>query len=1229
MTKKLLIIFILIISVPYLNAQNRDVQSVVGPSPNMTSLFKFNDQPISLFTGTNQVDVPIYTIKQGSIELPVALMYHSGGIKVSESASWAGLGWALNAGGAISQGIYGKPDVVGGPNLPKYNKPAVLNKCVVTAILDGTLDSQPDIFQFNFAGISGSFYLNDSNVIQQIPYSKIRIEPVFNIPGIGLAWRLTNTDGISYLFEKQETVVSTNQNVNNSSGNNSGGNTVPGPWNPYSVSSNTWHLTQVASPDGDTVSIAYESYYCEAQNFVGQTNFYTGVGNKYTKPPDLTNYELQRINGWRIKKISMKNGSINFITGGNRCDALEDKYLSEINVTDVNNRVIKKYLLNYRYLVAGQWSDLSQIDCSTEGRPSVFNVDVTRGCLSRRLMLTGVNEVDPLTNSVIGSYKMEYENNFGLPSRFSSQQDYWGYYNGNGQSSLLQTLQASTTSYQGINVPFIKGRDPNLQYATQGSLTKITYPTGGSSAFTYELNSVRQESTNGCGGTIAVPTKNFTLAANVGGQTIGSFVVNDCAGGANITFQVNGCFFTDNMSPSTVLPFGFTVQKSGTTFVSSQDIISQSNGHAVTGTSFYLSNGTYFIYSYSTSGPACTYSLTIPGRNEPQFIPGGNQHEKVVGGIRIKQIDHLDPLGNRTLMKKYDYTKTVDGITASSGSTSDPLEAPFNNVNVTAMDEATTSDNVFYVQGPVYPLLALTSNTNYPLRMTHGAQVGYTRVTERTIDENGKDAGVTAYTYSDPGDESFQSPIVLPSNLNGSVSVDDGGLYPFAPSYSEDWQRGLLLAKELYENDGSGNYTLVKKEENIYSLAKVVDTAYGAVAAYYLDSKVPYRSDCTPAFGPGYKSYSIFKYTPYRIYSKYTTLEKTITNQIDINGNSISDTTLYGYTDGYLQPGTIKKVNSRKEIVTVTNRYPYNYTISGTPSNPIATGVKKLQGLNIIAPVIESYTQVSDSNGNNIRTVSGVFTTYKPGISHPDVVYRLETPGVLSGFVSANINSGSATFDNRYKPFIVYDTYDLFGNLLQQHKADDQTHAYIWDYNGTYPIAEVTGGLSNNICYTSFETAATGNWVLNGGTVTTTGGLTGNKGYTISSGNTITKGSLPSGDYIVSYWTKGAALTINGVSVTSTLSRNGWNYYEQKLLGITAISVSGIGTLDELRLYPVGAEMKTYTYAPLVGMTSQTSPDNKTIYYEYDNASRLKLIRDQDGKVLKQYDYQYQKPVTQ
>jgi len=54
-----------------------------------------------------------------------------------------------------------------------------------------------------------------------------------------------------------------------------------------------------------------------------------------------------------------------------------------------------------------------------------------------------------------------------------------------------------------------------------------------------------------------------------------------------------------------------------------------------------------------------------------------------------------------------------------------------------------------------------------------------------------------------------------------------------------------------------------------------------------------------------------------------------------------------------------------------------------------------------------------------------------------------------------------------------------------------------------------------------------------------------------------------------------------------------------------------------------GAMVTTYTYKPLIGITSMTDPRNYTIYYEYDEYNRLKEVRNQDTDIITDYKYHY------
>jgi len=51
--------------------------------------------------------------------------------------------------------------------------------------------------------------------------------------------------------------------------------------------------------------------------------------------------------------------------------------------------------------------------------------------------------------------------------------------------------------------------------------------------------------------------------------------------------------------------------------------------------------------------------------------------------------------------------------------------------------------------------------------------------------------------------------------------------------------------------------------------------------------------------------------------------------------------------------------------------------------------------------------------------------------------------------------------------------------------------------------------------------------------------------------------------------------------------------------------------------------MTTYTYNPLVGISSQCDVAGRITYYYYDSFGRLSYVKDQDGNVIKTYGYHY------
>ena len=55
------------------------------------------------------------------------------------------------------------------------------------------------------------------------------------------------------------------------------------------------------------------------------------------------------------------------------------------------------------------------------------------------------------------------------------------------------------------------------------------------------------------------------------------------------------------------------------------------------------------------------------------------------------------------------------------------------------------------------------------------------------------------------------------------------------------------------------------------------------------------------------------------------------------------------------------------------------------------------------------------------------------------------------------------------------------------------------------------------------------------------------------------------------------------------------------------------------------SEITSYTYDPLIGVTSVTDPKGYTMYYTYDDMNRLQFVKDADGHLISENKYHYKK----
>ena len=70
--------------------------------------------------------------------------------------------------------------------------------------------------------------------------------------------------------------------------------------------------------------------------------------------------------------------------------------------------------------------------------------------------------------------------------------------------------------------------------------------------------------------------------------------------------------------------------------------------------------------------------------------------------------------------------------------------------------------------------------------------------------------------------------------------------------------------------------------------------------------------------------------------------------------------------------------------------------------------------------------------------------------------------------------------------------------------------------------------------------------------------------------------------------------------------------------------VEGNCPIDNVRVYPKGAEVVSYTWLPAIGVRSSTDNSGISLWYDYDVAGRLKAVYDQDDNPVTGYYYKYE-----
>lgn len=487
-----------------------------APSPESADINRFKDIAVNSFTGTALVPLPLYTLQEGSLSVPISLSYNASGMKTHEVASWSGINMSLVAGGMISRQVRGLPDEgkfdINTWSSSYERKGYYFYGYSSLSTVDD--DTEPDVFYLNLHGQTYKFMYKRSGEpkFMFFPDADIEVTPTFEFIDGSAVGRFTKfevlmPDGTKYVFgdgfyeKSAEVDVKEAQSLGiypNSS-----------KWSHYWKNegiTSAWYLRKIISPYGQEISFNYtgseysffkvaesqSSVLCPSPNDVEKK-----INKVYVQGAVLSNIQgiHQKIEfNNRYKVCYETRAGIDYCTfsGPPRLDIdswnqhptnqSSAKKLVEMEVMDKVNPVdTLRYTFDYGHFTAVE-PDL----------PTGYTTTDVGYTHTKRLRLEKVTLPDKSTvrfryNGDDPVYNGKSRLNFGI--------DHWGYANGATGNRFLTGL-LSKDSFFSTCTPSTSDRESDPNFAFEGSLDSIIVSTGSQTKFVYELHQARNY-TNG------------------------------------------------------------------------------------------------------------------------------------------------------------------------------------------------------------------------------------------------------------------------------------------------------------------------------------------------------------------------------------------------------------------------------------------------------------------------------------------------------------------------------------------------------------------------------------------------------------------------------------------------------------------------------------------------------------------------------------------------------------
>lgn len=484
----------------------------IMPSPQAMAMARYGDYPVNYNTGLVDMSVPIYEIKTKKLNLSINMSFHASGRMADEVNGMLGSRWLLNF-GIVTRTIQGRPDewtvikpFAISPTLqPTYEQLYASNvessKNYLTLGPLTKYDTEYDIFHYSLPnGKNGQFILKDENGVKKpmlIPYSGLKIEltrgTISGSQDTYAEVRITDTDGTVYYYGDMSS-NNYRESTNGISVNNEN----------VGLMNLSWYLKKIVSADGtDEINFNYTPYGIRRP-----------VYNHYITVPDrLRDYEFGSSPGYRPDDADFYGLYLMDYLNQIPIDDMHFVDTEYINAPYITSISFTGGTLNFNYRLAPEHSYNNKMLESIEliGTPTYrkfrFDTQLETGetylyYLKKLEFISRENNVEKVEQQYRFDY---YAPQAWEPPHTATEdvqfKDEWGYYSsGGGRLGALipaQTIDiVRPTTYGDELLKRVISQDgierqADLNSRKMGMLKSISYPTGGTTTFEYELNRYR------------------------------------------------------------------------------------------------------------------------------------------------------------------------------------------------------------------------------------------------------------------------------------------------------------------------------------------------------------------------------------------------------------------------------------------------------------------------------------------------------------------------------------------------------------------------------------------------------------------------------------------------------------------------------------------------------------------------------------------------------------------